>query len=271
MKPLEAPEVHIYKGQEHIITLPSTRVVKMRETNGNDDETLSRLGDNAQGLAQYNFLADITIEESFTKGKPTVDNVLEWPINDIYYTLFKQRLINHGTTLGFTYECPNGDCTDKEGGRTVTDYEQDLTEFDRDLKNYKPNPKEKVNPKQRITPYPELAKAIVDFKTSSGKQYRFKLLNGVLERRQLDTPQAELNQNTRLLLRELETYIEGQWIRLTTFHAIPSKEMGEIRGNIERLDPIFDPAVKCTCPKCKLRFDVGLFTIPSFYFPAPKM
>jgi hypothetical protein len=268
MKPV-LPELSIYKGQEHIIHQPSGRVVTIRETNGNDDETLSKLGDVNSGDNQFNFIADITLDDSSINGKPTIEDIMNWPTNDRYYLLFKQRIINHGVEVKFNHECPNPDCKDPmTGDRSASDYIQDLSEFDSDLKNYKA-PK-KADPKQKIAPYPS-KEAIVEMSTSSHKKLRYKILTGVLEKRALDMPQSDHSQNTRLLLRELETFIEGQWIRLTTFHAIPSKEMGEIRGNIERLDPIFDPAVKCTCPKCKLRFDVGLFTIPSFYFPAPKM
>src|SRR6188768_357975 len=101
----------IFTGQPHEITLPSGRLVRIRETNGDDDEILSTLKDARQGDSVFNFLANIILEDNTKPGKPsTVVDLLDWPVSDRYYLLFKQRIINQGHLLEFDFICQTPDC-----------------------------------------------------------------------------------------------------------------------------------------------------------------
>lgn len=257
----------VFTGKISEIILPSSRIVKVRETNGDDDEILSNLGEAANGQSVMNFLANIVLEDSIKGGKPLVGDILNWPVSDRYYLLFKQRLINRGDLLEFSFVCQTRDCPSQKDGEKVQPLEEDLKQFDGDLSdpNYKP-----FGLHQPIK-YPFGNSPIVELKLSSEKLLRYKILTGVLEQKQLALPADKTTKNTKLTIRELELYQNGNWVIQLNFKAFSSREMTEIRKNIDISDPLYDPIVKYHCPVCKTPYQIPLLAIPSFYWPEDQM
>lgn len=236
----------IYKGELTTITLLSGREVVIRETNGEDDGILSRLKDASDGTNVHNFLAGIIEEDKSLGGKkPTAADIMDWLVNDKYYLLFKQRLINQGPEFLFRNKCQN--CK-KEN------------EFVEDLKVIDEEAKEKYK-------YPFKDKKEIEITTSRGHRIRIHLLDGFAEKEGLSVQSNETNnQNTSLIARHIELYDNNQWIRIFDFKRFPSKEMSEIRGFIKKNDTQFDPIVTFTC-SCGREYSAPLLFIPVFFYP----
>lgn len=246
----------VFLGEETTIKLPSGNEIKIREANGDDDELLSSASAAKDGVNIINFLVSITTWDKNLKRRPTVEDVMDWPINDKYYAIFKQRILNHGPILNFTERSSND---------IESTFTQDLSEFDffDGGENKKPTGNE-------VVPYPQGSKREVEFTTSRGNMFKFKILNGVLENKQLAST-ADITKNTPLTLRELKVFRNNQWELVSYFGTFPSKEMSEIRANMSKLDPPFDPTVTITFPDNGERRDIPLLSIPAFYFPEAQI
>lgn len=250
------PDTVIFMGKETNITLPTGRVITIRETNGDDDELLSKVGDAQTGDNVYNFLASIITMDKSTGKKPLVEDIMGWPINDKYYVLFKQRIINQGPQLKFPHECSKTSCNH------IAEYEEDLDLLDKDLSA--PNTGGELGAKR----YPNGNKLSIEFELTSGKKLKYKILTGILEKKQLDIAPDEVTKNTRLSIRELEIKGEGgEWKLVTHFGQFSSKEMNEIRNHVNYNDPAFDPITTFSCPKCSQKYVLPILSLPSFYFP----
>lgn len=252
----ESPLVHL--GQTKKVTLPSGKQVTIRETNGEDDDIISRVADASDGSNILNFLASIIMTDHNLGRKPVVAEIAEYKANDKYYLVFKQRLMNHGPELEFEYTCQNPKC------KKTHKYEEDLRELDGDLSDPEYKPKHIASVKK----YPQGDKAEIEFITSSGKTIRYKILNSLLEKKQLDMPQNNLSKNTMLLAREIELFIKQEWVLQTYFGAFTSREMGEIRKHVTINDDAFDPHTEFECYHCKQPYSLPILSLPAFYYPA---
>lgn len=229
----------IFTGKQTEITLPDSSVVTIRESNGEDEGILSQIGNMRDGSNLHAFLASIITQPENTT--PAI--VATWPLNNIFYLMYRQRIFNLGKDFTFKEECQNcGDGVEHE-------FEQDAMEFD------------------NFPPYPQGLKRVIEFQTSSAKTLRYNIVTGLVQKIQLDTPQDALNKNIPMLERELEIYKDGNWTPVKTFYNFSSKEMLEIRKNIKTNDPQFNPIVKFSCPKCKAPGRTPLLNISSFYWP----
>jgi hypothetical protein len=145
---------------------------------------------------------------------------------------------------------------------------EDLTTFDDDLS--KPSPKEEGN-KYKLKKYPSGSNAHAELLTSSKKEFRYKIYNGVLAKKQLEDARV-ITKNTKIIMRELELKTpSGSWESVTTFHSLSSIEMREIRQHIDDTDTIFAPIGKFSCPKCKMKHEVDLMSLSSFFWPEGGM
>jgi hypothetical protein len=248
----------VFLGEETTFTLPSGNEIKARETNGDDDETLSNASAAGEGANIINFLASVVTHDKSLGRKPTVEDIVDWPLGDKYYAIYKIRIHNHGSELVFKEKSSKG---------VEVDFTQDLKEFD----FFTPDP---TNPSkkpsgQEAKPYPKGMQREVEFSTSRGNLFKFKILNSVLESKQLAST-ADITKNTPLTLRELKRLNNGQWELVTYFGIFPSKEMSEIRSAVEKLDPVFDPTVFITFPDGEQRA-ISLLAIPTFYFPEAQI
>src|SRR5882757_6071304 len=161
MKNEVAPSSMFFTGDEHEITLPSGKMVTIRESNGEDDGILSKIKSAQDGSNIYNYLANIILKDHDTQDKPLAADLMEWLSNDKYYLLFKQRIINLGPTFTFLHTCENKDCKKK------SEYEEDLSILDGDLsqKNYK-------STGDQVAPYPSGKNKQIEFVSSRKNRFQ---------------------------------------------------------------------------------------------------
>lgn len=255
---LNAPISPVFLGKETTLTLPSGRVVRIRESNGDDDDILSRLGDTSDGSNINNFLANIITEDFEHPGqKLRASDLLKWKVNDKYYLLFKQRLINHGNVLKFTHTCQNERC------KKETMYEDKIDYIDGDLSREDFTPSHKYQVKR----YPHNGHGQVELVLASDKKLRFKILTGELEKRQLDIPNDDSSKNKKVAIRELQQFKNGAWELVTYFGEFSSREMSKIREAITINDSTFEPIIEVVCSHCNTPYVYSLMTLPAFYYP----
>lgn len=254
---MESNSEVLYQGKSQIITLPDLTKVSIRETNGEDEGIISNVSNSLDGTALNQFVAGVSTEvkEDGSLGKRlTTTEVLAWPRKNLYYTLFKTRILSLGEILSFNHTCSNPQC-----GK-VTKYEDNLLDYDNDM----------INPTEgeyKIMPYPQAAIKTVSLTTSSSKQLRYSVVDGLLEKASLAKPQDSLNKNSSILDRNLEMWDGKEWVLVTQFRAFSSKEMAEIRASIQKTDKAWDCISVVTCPACKTTDYLPIFSIPDFFFP----
>lgn len=249
-KPAEV--LPLYKGLTKQITLPSGRVVNIRETNGDDEELLSEATSVMDGTNIAIFLQSILLPED---GRAyTTDEIEDWPINDKYGLIFKQRLFNHGFELKFSHSCTVKTC------KQTDNYTEDLKQFDADLSDDK-----LILKPQQIFPYKAGSKPVIEFTLTSGKKMKFSILTGKHEKNSLEITQQ--TKNAPLKLRELEVEIQGVFTPVLHFAGFSTREMAEIRSKVTEFDSFFDPKVEFSCSKCNQLYVISLMSMPTFFYP----
>lgn len=249
------PVIPMFQGQVEKITLPSSRVITIRESNGEDDSIMSNVAAEG-GTNLINFLASVVMEDSIKKGKPLAVDIEDWLINDKYYSILKQRILNYGTELKFDHTCSN--CKN-----TTKGYVEDLKKYDGDLSksNYSPPTEDSV------LPYELGNERAIELVTSSNKKVRYRRLNSILEKAALAT--KESNVNNALTARELELENQGKWEKVYHFGPFSAKEMRQIHSHVKKHDGSFDPRVRFNCgiSTCNMYYDVSVLSIPAFFYP----
>lgn len=262
MQPVKEEPKFIYQGTSQDIMLPDGRIVTVRETDGDDDDLLSRLGDVLTGENIFHLLASITLNDQLLGRRPTIEDIKAWPSNNKLYLVFKQRLMNHGNVLKFHHTCQADSCSDYINS-VAREYNDDLEQFDGDLANEEWESKNLF----AIRKYKKGATESVEFKTASGKELRFKILTSILEKKGLETNEDNTSRNTKLVVRELEIKVKEKWLRVHKFNIFSSKEASEVRAKVIEYDNPFEPVIKFKCVNCKQPYQLPLFSIPTFYFP----
>lgn len=259
MTPIREEAPVIFLGGNTDIILPSGNKVTIREPNGEDEEMMSRMSDSKDGSNFINYLASIIEKDYALDAKPLPSQIMEWPMADKYYLLFAQRVIHSGSNLNFTHLCQNGDCANEHPeGFPI---EQDLNEFDGELGNpdYKPGP-------NQIKPYPGGGARQIQFTLASGRKLRFKILNSILENKQLAITEAGVTRNLPVSLRELEEEVQGKWVLVTQFRSFSRPEMAAIRKKVLESESTFEPVIHINCPYCKTHNIIHVMGIPAFYY-----
>jgi len=252
-----------FLGQEETITLPSGKQITIRETNGEDEEELSKVKNQKDGTYVLKFLTAVVTMDHSLKRKPTPEDIITWKQKDIYYTLFRTRKLSLGSTYHFKDICNNPNCADCKAEK-VQAYEQDIEEYDSsDMfdKAYKPT-------QYGITPYPQLDAPTHEFIISSKKKLSFTLYNGELEREAASYPVEDDNKNSALFVRKLSIWDGEKWVRVFKFSMFSSREMAEIRNEVSNIDKLFEPIVTYNCPTCNKVYFRSLLASTDFFFPA---
>lgn len=250
----------LYEGKQTKVYLPSGNTLDIRELNGEDEEVISSEALSENGDNIYQFLVGIILKDYSLKRKPTVEDLKRYPINDKYYLLYKQRLINHGVDLEFSSICSTPSCNELK-----TDFHEDISKFDGDLSDAEYSP----GNYNQIKKYPFGQSTEIEFTLSSGKKMKYEILNGILELEALEL--ADQTKNAPLKIRKLMLKNGDSWLKVLNFRAYSVKEMAEIRANITKADSQFDPIVNYQCPKCKRNYFKSLFAIPTFFYPEVSM
>lgn len=243
---MENTDLKIFTGDITRVTLPSGKVVLIRETNGADDELLSTLEDITSGDNFNLFITSIVMEDEDLGRKPLLEEVIDWKEQDRWFLIVKQRIINKGDKLDINYTCPIKSC-----GKKSNHTEELLPALDL-VKGY-PNGKESQ------------VKAVL----SSGKTIKFDILTGRHVKKELDLPQGRANKNTAILLRNLILVdpTSQKEIPILHFGIFKSSEMSEIRKLIKQYDPEYNPLAEIECPHCKHQEMASIFGIPDFFWP----
>lgn len=261
MNTAEFATTEFFEGNKTTVTLPSGKEVTIREPNGFDDEVLSRHGNLVSGDSATMYLAGLICRPD-KKGTPYTE-LQPWLLNDLNYLFLKQRILNHGPILKFKHICANPTCKHHKNKLEI-EVEVDLQEsFDGDLSdpNYKPTGK-------KVKRYPNGESTEAEYKTDSGKLFKFKLLTAELEKKRLDLVEDDTNINTPLFIRELQfKNAKGEWEILVQLRSFSSRELGRLRNHIKEVDELFMPLVEWNCPTCQQPYAQQLFLIPDFFWP----
>ncbi len=247
-------------------TVPSGFEITIREQTGDDDEIMSKSSSLTDGSAVNKLASAIIIDSSLELKRFSPDDIKLWKNNDKYYTLFKSRLLSHGTTMQYKHECSNKEC------RKENDYEEDLLQYDRDLSKAPEIIAEgETQFKYKIASYPNGAELRHDFTTSSNKKLRYTYLNGESELKQLALNKDAISKNTEFILRNLEWQVQDKWAKVTNFKAFSSTDMREIRNELRKNDYPFEAISEVTCPFCKTTDKISLMASPAFFFPGETL
>ena len=250
-----------FSGQTTTVQLPSGRVVDIRETNGADDELLSNLADVKDSTNIVKFLTSIIVKDHTLDRAPQAGEVMNYHLNDKWYLMLKQRILNRGSQLVFNYKCQCDKCKDKP----AVEYTEDLTPFDGDLSKVDYQPKD-----TQIMKYPLGLELVREFRTSSGHLLRYDIMTSIHEKKQLDLTDKEQTRNSILTLRNLKVKNGEEWTTVTNFAFLPSKIVSEVRGDVKKNDPEFMPLVSGECP-AGIPFVLSLWGIPDFFWPGEEI
>lgn len=242
-------------GNTLSFTTPSKFQVQIRETNGEDDETISKLKNAMDGTSIDKLLAGIILDNSKTKSRLSPEEIMKWRNNDRYYTIFKSRLFSLGSEITYSHKCT--------GCGKTKDWDEDLTQYDRDFS--KPDKESDNKFKYQVQPYPD-DKLEAEFSISSGKKFKYMYSNGEVEKSLLDIDKNEISMNTKLTVRKLSWWNEDKWMPLSSFRNFSSKEMTEIRKEVGK-DDNFEAVSECKCPSCGVTDKISLMLQPGFFFP----
>lgn len=245
----------LFQGLTQTIILPDLEPIQIRETNGEDEGIISSLQDATTGENLNKFLASVVkipTEEDLKRA--TVQDILNWPLNNKYYTIFKVRRLSLGDILKFNHTCTNPACG------CITEYEDNISEYDNDFKNPTPGT-------NKIQPYPNGKYREITILLSSGKRVKWYVRDGNSEKVALETPLDSLNKNSSLIERNLQIANGDKYEKVTNFKIFSSKDMVEIRASVEKYDKAWDCTLTLKCPKCQNTDKPSLFSIPDFFFP----
>lgn len=251
------------QGSVKTIGLPSGRLISIRETNGDDEATLSNLStakDNGANLTA--FMASIMVNDS-TKPEGHIhvaSDILDWKTADLYYALFRQRVLEQGADFSFEYECQNPDC------KKTSTYEEDLN-----LIGLESDPSYKViEGSNLVRVYKNGGNKFVEWNNTK-KDLRFQNLTVLLDNASKNISESSTDAHTPIRERRLEWYQNNEWKLVTSFKDFTRLEMADIRKMISTHDEQFLPVSKFSCPHCQTNHKVNIMLLPGFYYPEKMM
>lgn len=246
------------------VMLPSGFSITLREQTGEDEDTLSRLGDVEDGSSYHKFLSALIIGSSIPdKTRFSANEIAEWPTVDKYYAILESRIHSLGHEMIFDYECTNEKCN-----KLKTEQIQDLREFTWDLtKGNPPIDVPFLDNKPQLLPHG--SKRDFEATTSFGVDIKYNLLTGMGELKTLTKKRKDISRNDELRGRNLAYKgPNGEWIELNNFRLWVSREMKEIRGIVLGDDYNQNFYTTCRCKKCDVTQEIIILTVPDFFFPS---
>lgn len=248
-------ETLLYQGTTKEITLPSGRVITIRELNGTDEGILSN-----QSLAEQNkntaaFISGLVVADPGAKGgKPTVEQVMQWPVNDKYYALMAIRRLSYGDIVKFPYICPR--CEKR------STFKEDLSLFDYSPEEENPEIKRST---YNIKKYPTQTNEVT-LTLSSGKVIKYNLLNTESEKVKLDTPEDARNINLDFTIRGLKILMNGEYTRVHHFGIFGPSDLRELRKSLTDNDLTFTPLTLVAC-SCGNKEYHNILSVSDFFYP----
>lgn len=262
METLATLEETLY-GKTFKFILPSGYYVVIREQNGNDDDIISNRA-TAKDLTNFNiFLSSLIIDTNLpiaTNGKITRDNIDKILLRDKYAIIFASRIHSMGAELQFEFSWPI-----EEGG--PQNYVEDLHNYFWDFKEPLPEQGEPGYSPHHVKPYPSDAYGTQELTLSSGKQLRFRYLDGIGEKEIMRLPVEEITRNAELKARGLEQLLDGKWVKVSNFMYFSKKEMAELFKFFRTNDPDFNAITELENPKTGEIIKYPLLQAEDFFFP----
>lgn len=255
-------EVFQIPGRTKKVILPSQFNITLREQNGDDDDIISRIGNSNDGTAVHKFLASIILDSSLQPGvKLNHIDISKWKSNDKYWALVESRIHSLGNIVKFKHTCSNDKCN------CETPWEENLEDFRQPFNKTALKSDEEGYSPYLIKPYPNKLETGKEFTLSSNKKIKYQYKTGESESKLLAMKEDDISKNTELIIRNLEIFNGGQWIGVSSFNIFTSKDMSEIRKEVEENDPKFEGISKLTCPKCGNVDHISLLVQADFLFP----
>jgi hypothetical protein len=238
--------------------LPSGKTVRIREQNGEDDDKLTLVKDNKDGVAMNKFIAGIILELNGSAVVLQADDIKQWLLRDKYYLLFKSRRFSLGDQVFFDYTFQDG---------TMAPMEEDLAKYDFDYSTGTPPKKGQPDYNPLVAQsYPEALK--VNLVLNSGKKVSYEYMTGEHEQRLLGRVENELTLNDKLRFRNLKLMVDGGgYQQIDRFNQFSARDMYEIRSSIEVEDSEFSLITECRNPKTNAIEKVSLLALNDFFFP----
>ena len=262
-----------FKPRTLTLTYPSGTVFEIRETNGSDDEIISRQGSAIKGTSVSEYLAAIIVGINGEKVKLSTEEASLILSRDRLSLLIQSRIFNLGPKLLYSDSCPYQGCDWKSSPDHPV--EEDLSQFVRDFSL----PDKGDNPNQMVLPYSLHGKDVwqkilankgIWKKLDLGnKSVEFKLLDGEGDMFFINIPPEDLNINHELMARNIRGYFDGNEkpVKVENFRFFSTKDMASIRSYLVTEDKGWEPMMPLTCPKCKKVHSRRLLEIPDFFFP----
>lgn len=244
-------------GKISVFTVPSGFKVAIREQNGDDDAVLSNVALSKEATSVNAFIQGIIIGSSLKEGLLEEADILKMRLRDKYFTLIQSRIFSNGSILNFQYEWVQG--------APPVDYEEDLSQFVWDYELPFPTKNSKDYFSGRIQPYPKA----VEYPTLivGEKKIKINYLDGEGELYLLRLPDHRSSINSKLIARNIQMEVKGEWMPIESFAIFSSREMSRIRTWVDEVDPNFDGLISITDPSMGTSKLLPLISLPDFFFP----
>lgn len=262
------------------ISLPTGGWVIIREQNGDDDGIISNVSLQKDASSINLFVSAIVAfspKAKASNGILTLDEVLSMPIRDKYVIIIKSRIFSMGPSLEFSY-------TWESPVQKTIYYTEDLTRYVWDYTT--PFPFTQESPEydvERVAPYKMMSddgewlyfnaqgammqKASPTLGESPVKLLRFKLLDGYAERKLLSLGESGMSINTKILMRELQLWVNNDYHKVESFKSFKPAEMALIRKVISEYDREYEGNTEVENTETGESQIIPLMSIPSFFFP----
>lgn len=250
-------------GNVKELVVPSGFKVVLREQNGEDDSILSNALGVKEGTATDSFISGIVVATDYTdNGKLSSDVAATMKLCDKYFIMIASRIFSLGQTFNFTYPWEG-----KDGIEEEVEYEEDLGLYIWDYS--KPFPKE-GDPdfyKYRIKPHTHGKDSTREITLSSGKKVRYHFIDSIGENYQMNQSEDNTSINSELLARRIELNVNNRWVEVENFKNFSSKDMSEIRYDVENNDNLLNLFSDIQHPKDKRIVKFPILSSSDFFFP----
>jgi len=257
---MQLEELASKHGRVKKVLLPSQYEIVIREQNGDDDDTLTRVSVDDQLGPINTFIKDIIVWDYSLGRKPEYEDILNMKLNDKYCTLISSRIFSLGSDLKFDYSWSEDD--------KPFEYIENLIPYIGDYSKPLPELGEPGYFKYCIPRYANGVENEVKLNTSSGKELKYSYLNGVGEKYLLELKEKDLSINKQLLARQIQWKAPtGEWVHVQNFKKFSPKEMSELRKSVADNDPDFRGLTDLENPETGEIIQIPLIGIKSFFYP----
>jgi len=252
----------IYGNVKELVT-PSGYKVVIREQNGEDDSILSNALGVREGTSTDAFIRSIVVATDWTdNGKLSKVDTDHMKLCDKYSTMITSRIFSLGQIINFSYTW-----LDENSKELEVEYEEDLGLYIWDYSKSFPKEGDPDFYKYRIKPHIHGLDKQREITLNSGKMVRYYFIDSLGENYQLTQEEIDTSINSELLARRLELSVNGKWVKVENFKAFSSRDMSEIRTDVENNESILNIFSDIQNPITKRIIRFPILNSPDFFFP----